>query len=105
MSHTPGTWEVRLSREAGSSKWAEEWREIWSGRHCVISPSGFQRSYDGESETIYGVRISEDDANLIAAAPVMLQVLKDIDAASWEINSKLGERIRGAIRQAEGETN
>jgi len=45
-----------------------------------------------------------DLARKIMAVDNMLQALRDIDEASWEINSKLGERIRGVIRQAEGET-
>lgn len=56
--------------------------------------------YGSEEEAIAARKKQQrEDASLD-----MLQVLKDIDAASWEINSKLGERIRGVIRQAEGET-
>jgi len=95
MSHTPGPW---FAEGIGG-----------------IQMDGVRDGYMIHSETqrkiasLYGgVTAPREErwpnATLIAAAPDMLQVLKDIDAASWEINSKLGERIRGAIRQAEGET-
>jgi len=84
MSHTPGPWFVFLRNpENGMLHVGPPWHSVaW----------------------IIAIDDQKANANLIAAAPDMLQVLKDIDAASWEINSKLGERIRGAIRQAEGET-
>lgn len=101
-SHTPGPWEVRHARESGS--FTKDWREVWAGRHCVVSPSGFQRSYDGEAETVYGVRISDADANLIAAAPEMLAALKMVAemAVEWKALSPGDIReVMAVIKKAE----
>lgn len=46
----------------------------------------------------------KERAPLIAESPTMLQLLRDIDAASWVINSSLGGRIRESIKRAEGTT-
>jgi len=91
MSYTVGPWVVTASDPS-----------IGAAVYWVTAGGKYER----EVATVSGPHspINEANAWLIASAPDMLQVLKDIDAASWEINSKLGERIRGAIRQAEGET-
>jgi len=89
MSHTPGPWRVQPNPIGG--------------KHIIITAATDRPG--ATLEVIAAVpAYNARNVPLLTAAPDLLQVLKDIDTASWEINSKLGERIRGAIRQAEGET-
>ncbi len=109
--HTPGPWTVIKSND--KSKYAVNWLEISPG---VVSSSEYSTSRWGESETYCGVRITEANARLIAAAPDLLAVARQIEwlatagedrdgvpyqptASDW---MRLWSQARDAIAKAEG---
>lgn len=72
QKHTPGPWTV-ISM-ADKSTYTKQWREIGPG---IVAASAYDTTRWGESETVNGVRISEANARLIAAAPQLLAALKE----------------------------
>jgi hypothetical protein len=62
-----------------------QWRDIVAGVRGIVYPSGFTRHSGGETETHYGVAISDENADFIAHART------DIPALLAEV-----ERLRGA---------
>lgn len=71
--HTPGPWSFRETGEG--HKYAKEWREINPG---IVGPASYTTNKWGEPEETIGVRITEANARLIAAAPDLLAELKAI---------------------------
>lgn len=102
MKHTPGPWEVRPDRYEPQ----RGWREIHAGRKAVVRVDSFDRRSGGETETHCGVWISEENAQLIAAAPRMLAALQrferwDTDPHATEADAAdLRQEIHAAIAEA-----
>ena len=70
--HTPGPWTIREEHFRGRT-----WRGVYGFQGAqVIDTDGFTLIRNGEQEEHYGVRISEANARLIAAAPAMLAALR-----------------------------
>ncbi len=67
---TPGPWTV-IDTDVGKS-FTKNWREISPG---VVSACFYETNRWGETETVSGVRITEANARLIAAAPELLDAL------------------------------
>jgi len=106
--HTPGPWAVKDT--STGSKFSDNWREIHAGKKVVVSSGSYTSSkYDGES--VCGVRIMEANANLIAAAPELLESVNDFLAMAVAYNwtelpgcrGDLLQRARAAIKKAEGQ--
>jgi hypothetical protein len=72
--YTEGPWTV-VPTPQGS--FGRDWKEIHgSGRHdYVVSSAYYDSSRDG---TVCGVKISEEDARLIATAPELLEALQGL---------------------------
>lgn len=103
-AHTPGPWHLVLSNNATPfvmHEHGDDWTDIHDLASIIcIMPAEITRSYN-----------SFANARLIAAAPELLQVLKDIEAmlnagldASivMDENSPMRDAMRDAIRKAEG---
>ena len=95
--HTPGTWIAKRMRNGETN-----------GDFDIDSVSGHFIA-----ESIGGMDIEEEEANahLIAAAPELLDALKQIERLSREADSNLvdvramlGDIARDAIAKAEGES-
>jgi hypothetical protein len=102
MSFTPGPW--RVVETPTKSRFSAGWREIqgpgprWQG---VVWADWYQAGED----TYSGVKISEADAHLIAAAPDLLAALQELleYAAVSEIPGEAYiQQARAAIAKAEG---
>lgn len=102
--HTPGPWHLVLSNNATPfvmHEHGDDWTDIQDLASIIcIMPAEITRSYN-----------SFANARLIAAAPELLQVLKDIEAmlnagldASivMDENSPMRDAMRDAIRKAKG---
>lgn len=102
--HTPGPWHLVLSNNATPfvmHEHGDDWTDIQDSASIIcIMPAEITRSYN-----------SFANARLIAAAPELLQVLKDIEAmlnagldASivMDENSPMRDAMRDAIRKAKG---
>jgi hypothetical protein len=74
--HTAGPW--RVVESTNPSQFAKGWREIRGQQKPVVYADEYQSSRDG---TVCGVRISEDNARLIAAAPDLLAACEKFAAA------------------------
>jgi hypothetical protein len=54
------------------------WMELWAGRRPVVVADSFTRTAHGETETHYGIKVSEVDAKLLVAAPDLLDLVEEL---------------------------
>lgn len=93
--HTPGPWYLRANRHPDSA--GRQW-----GWVDATPPGSTQTSIPGvRVEWVRGEN-SEANARLIAAAPTMLEALKEIDALPSFRLDEAGQIARAAIARAEG---
>ena len=100
--HTPGPWEVNTYYSG--SKLTGQWTRIEPG---VIRESSFTRRDSYGDACFHGVNISDDDANLIAAAPDLLAAAKAVLAYAAEIEhypstGNVYDELGAAVARAEG---
>lgn len=104
--HTPGPWEPKRIE---SQRWEIDapngdptiGHKLWQGLAAV---------YGCDDMSAAGAQVAEANARLIAAAPAMLTMLRELRecAEYWsEYDVPLGivERLDSVIKQAAGETN
>ena len=104
--HTPGPWEPKRIE---SQRWEIDapngdptiGHKLWQGLAAV---------YGCDDMSAAGAQVAEANARLIAAAPAMLTMLRELRecAEYWsEYDVPLGivERLDSVIKQATGETN
>lgn len=90
MAHTPGPWKAYVGRRP--SVYAEGYGNI----NLLTTRNGFQK---GTSPR--GLEQAKADANLIAAAPELLEALKEmLDLYIWD--SDASDRAKAVIAKAEG---
>lgn len=88
--------ESKITR-TGSHKW-----DFWKvGERKTNGVEGFEIHWSGAGECITDHVYTEGDANLIAAAPLMLETLKHLQAVTG-LRFLHREYIRKAIDVAEG---
>ncbi len=68
---TPGPWSVRMSGERKAD--IRGWREVWADRIPVVDTDSSTITRSGETWCEHGTRISEANAQLIAAAPELYE--------------------------------
>ena len=100
-THTPGPWDYTLADETSSGG-------VYGNEKCVcdIIPKELQVAYDCEE-----VEIANANARLIAAAPEMYEMLREVlveyeaeaKAEGWDLPTT-GEMIREVLAKVEGET-
>lgn len=99
-TYTPAPWKV-ISKDEGKP-FTKQWREIGPG---VVSACSYDTNKWGEMETVPGVRITESNARLIAAAPELLHHLRILAEEDSQVASDWVEKkkaARAAIAKAEG---
>lgn len=69
MAHTPGPWQAVLC-DADTS---EKWYDIWSGGYGSVA------HLSETARTDEGLRFLHGDAHLLAAAPALIEALKDCE--------------------------
>ena len=101
--HTPGPWEV-VSLE-DDSRFSKGWRSIIAGKAFVIWPSSYTTTRFGDTQEIIGSEISEPDARLIAAAPELLEALRQtlFHLEALRGTGEVIDMARAAIAKARGE--
>lgn len=98
---TPGPWEV--VRSATTGPMAKNWREIRAGHHAVVRPDYFTKTImsTGEAEHHSGVWMTAEDADLIAAAPDLYEVVRRaVDCNALSEDTHLGQAAREALAKA-----
>ena len=98
-THTPGPWDYTLADETSSGG-------VYGNEKCVcdIIPKELQVAYDCEE-----VEIANANARLIAAAPEMYEMLREVlveyeaeaKAEGWDLPTT-GEMIREVLAKVEG---
>ena len=93
--HTPGPWEVRVTRFFNVPD---------SGQYLVVGTDAESICRMTASEGPEMQEQAMPDARLIAAAPEMLEALKEVSEAfdDGEVDSHIIEIVRAAIRAAKG---
>lgn len=101
MSHTPGPWKVGYSDGSGAENIPREGAEITDAYDNVIVRGG-----SPWGDIAYGV-LQGEDARLIAAAPELLEALKNVldhggtTAGEW-VPVAIYKQALAAIAKAEG---
>ena len=92
MKHTQGQWEV--DKQSGGVTY------IRANKDCLAT---IHTAYDGKNNTQKEME-SESNANLIASAPEMLEMLKDLAMVLWEyrIEETRRDALAELIDKAEG---
>lgn len=96
--YAPGPWEVWTEKANDGTPYIKVYQRTPDGEHITICTMGIS---DGEA---WGGYVGEEeDARLIAAAPLMLEVLQEI--MSWEENAQMswGPKAQDALKKARGE--
>jgi hypothetical protein len=87
MSHTPGPWEV-----------------VWRTNACYEIEAPGQPGYSAKKVATTSLTNHEANASLIAAAPELLEALKEIfNSSTVEFSEEQWTRYGALIAKAEGE--
>ena len=96
MKHTPGPWKIEKTDESDVFKYAY----IYDKRGLVVGTVDMPTA-----PTEITAPEAKENAQLIAAAPDLLEALKDILAdyeRRWDIDECIVNSARNAINKAEG---
>lgn len=96
IKHTQGTWTVHEAGRIGKDGPAPAYIEVRAGEHATVCTLFPHAGVGGA-----GVPTSRANAHLIAAAPDLLEALKQCKTGA-EYQDELGDIIDAAISKAEG---